>query len=173
MRCTKCFHCVYSIHGENLILKDKHKEFCQYECTYCNKLNERNSRRFNPTELKEFLNEDGYIKFGITCVRQAQFLLKIIFDSDVKLIFPTMFVGDKRYLMKIDDKGVFIARNSKKGDQIENNKSSIVNDQVLDLINQLKFSGILNRDDILNCLNFILHPVKVNLAFAILNLADY
>jgi hypothetical protein len=150
-------------------------EGCQYKCNHCNKLNKSNSRRSRPEELEEFLNEDGYFKFGITCVRQAQFLFKIIFDSDVKLIFPTMFVGEIKFSMKIDDEGVFIARTNKKGVRIpeSNNTSSVANDKVLDLTRQLKFAGILNRDDILNCLNFILHPVKVNLAFATLTLAGY
>jgi hypothetical protein len=86
-----------------------------------------------------------------------------------------MFVGEIKFSMKIDDEGVFIARTNKKGVRIpeSNNTSSVANDKVLDLTRQLKFAGILNRDDILNCLNFILHPVKVNLAFATLNLAGY
>jgi hypothetical protein len=110
-----------------------------------------------PTELEGFLDDDGYFKFGITCVRQAQFLLKIIFNSDVKLIYPKMFVGDIQYLMKIDKEGVFIGRTNEKRNRIpeSNNTRSIVNDKVLDLTHQLKFTGQLNRDDILNCLNFI------------------
>ena len=123
--------------------------------------------RSYPTELEDFLDGDGYFKFGITCVRQAQFLLKIIFNSNVKLIYPNVFVGDIRYLMKADEEGVFIGKTKEKRNSIpeNNNTRNIVNDKVLNLTDQLKFTGQLNRDDILNCLNFISHPVKVNLAF--------
>ena len=72
-----------------------------------------------------------------------------------------------RYLMKADEEGVFIGKTKEKRNFIpeKNNTRNIVNDKVLNLTDQLKFTGQLHRDDILNCLNFISHPVKVNLAF--------
>ena len=120
-----------------------------------------NYEKVVPEELVDFFNVEGYFKFGVKCFKQAVALLKLVYSENyVTFSFPKVFVGhDNAFTIQIDDTGAYLARKKNSGRVTV----SCSDNEMKSFATALGFSEPLGRDVQLKCINFIIHPRKVQL----------
>ena len=175
MNCSSrstCKKSIYKLVDNRLVRNSQHSPDC--ESLFCNACEkgvvsvDKKREIFIPQELLEVLDNEGYFKFGIKCIKQVNYLLKILFPLPSKVSLNDRFrkisVDSTEYKLEVNEVGVYVLRPQitvvipKRPDyqvQFENNLNVVIKEMLIN------FHLSQSREDFLLCLNFLIHPRKV------------
>ena len=177
MKCcsrSTCKKIIYKLVDNRLVRNSQHSQDCEsLLCNACEKgvvSVDKKREIFIPQELLEVLDNEGYFRFGIKCIKQVQYLLKILFPlhkvslKDRKISVKST-VESTEYKLEVNEVGVYVLRPPeitvvipKRLDnqvQFENNLNVVIKEMLIN------FHLSQSREDFLLCLNFLIHPRKV------------
>jgi len=119
-----------------------------------------------PPALLPVLNNEGYLRYEIKCVKQAYYLFKLLFHGEkIELNSRKIKVRNITYKLEANEVGVYIsAPETNRISNPEINESHIrLQNSIDNGIRELRERCHLSqsREDYLLCLNFLIHPRKV------------
>ena len=176
MNCSSrstCKKSIYKLVDNRLVRNSQHSPDC--ESLFCNACEkgvvsvDKKREIFIPQELLEVLDNEGYFKFGIKCIKQVNYLLKILFPLHRVSLndrFRKISVESTEYKLEVNEVGVYVLRPPEitvvipeRLDyqvQFENNLNVVIKQMLINFhLSQSR------AEDFLSCLNFLIHPRKV------------
>ena len=168
---STCKTSIYKLAHNRLHRNIQHSQDCGSVCNACAKdaVSVDNRKEiFIPQGLLVVLNEDGYFRFGIKCIKQVNYLFKILFTR-VKLNGNKISVGSIVYKLEVNNKGVYVRAPDK---TVVARPEENLHKVIKEMLTNFHLSNT-STEDFLLCLNFLIHPRKVTSFFNLISLINY